>query len=154
MVKEDTMRHRMRVLVFACDVEDARPMMKLSTDLEIAYFPFFDLPEIQGEIKHFKPKLVVCKAEFLVDILSAQSRRRTRLSPSERASQRNFLSSREEAALEMLIKGRTNEEIAKALHLSLRTVKRILRNLCERLHVTNRTELAGRAVELSLLKRR
>lgn len=128
--------------------------MKLSPDLEIAYFPIFDLPEIQGEIKHFKPKLVVCKAEFLLDILSAQSKRRTHLSPSERNSQKAFLSSREEAALEMLVKGQTNDEIAKALHLSLRTVKRIVRSLCERLHAENRTELAGRAVELSLLKRR
>jgi len=154
MVKENVMRHRTRVLVFACDAEDARMMMRLSSDLEIAYFPIFDLPEIQSEIRHFKPKLVVCKAEFLLNIFSAHSKRRARLSPSERESQKTFLSSREETVLEMLVKGRTNDEIAKALHLSLRTVKRILRSLCERLHAANRTELAGRAVELSLLKGR
>ena len=54
--------------------------------------------------------------------------------------------------LAMLAKGQTNDEIAKALRLSSRTVKRILSSLFERLQVTNRTELAGRVAELSLLQ--
>jgi DNA-binding NarL/FixJ family response regulator len=54
--------------------------------------------------------------------------------------------------LAMLVKGQTNDEIAKALRLSSRTVKRILSSLFERLQVTNRTELAGRVAELSLLQ--
>ena len=54
--------------------------------------------------------------------------------------------------LSMLAKGETNDEIAKALHLSSRTVKRNLSSLFERLRVTNRTELASRVAELSLLE--
>jgi DNA-binding NarL/FixJ family response regulator len=54
--------------------------------------------------------------------------------------------------LSMLAKGQTNNEIAQALRLSSRTVKRVLSSLFERLEVTNRTELVGRAAELSLLQ--
>lgn len=146
------MRSRIRVLVFACDAEDARLIMKLSSELEVAYFPLYRASEVESEIKHFKPKLVLCSSEFLLDALSVRNKRPTHLSPEEREKQKEFLSSREEAVLDMLVKGRTNDEIATSLHISLRTVKRILRTLCERLHVANRTELAGRAVGLSLLK--
>jgi DNA-binding NarL/FixJ family response regulator len=59
---------------------------------------------------------------------------------------------REKKVLTMMAKGHTNEEIAQALRLSSRTVKRILSSLFERLGVSNRTELAGRVAELSLLE--
>jgi DNA-binding NarL/FixJ family response regulator len=52
--------------------------------------------------------------------------------------------------LAMLSTGKTNDEIATALHLSTRTVKRTLSGLFERLHATNRTELASRAAKLHL----
>ena len=51
----------------------------------------------------------------------------------------------------MLEEGKTNDEIARALHLSARTVKRTLSGLFERLEATNRTELTSRAAKLRLL---
>lgn len=148
------MRHPIRVLLFACDVEDARLVMKLCSDVKIAYLPSSSLAEILDEIKQFKPKLALSGTAFLVDILSAQSKRTVHIDAAGGESPKSFLSSRDATVLEMLVKGRTNEEIAQGLHLSPRTVKRSIRGLCELFHAANRTELAGRAVELLMLKRR
>jgi len=52
----------------------------------------------------------------------------------------------------MLAQGKTNDEMAEALRLSTRTVKRTLSGLFERLRASNRTELTSRAAKLRLLE--
>lgn len=56
----------------------------------------------------------------------------------------NALTEREAAVLALVAKGRSNAQIAAALHLSENTVKFHLRNLFAKLGVTNRTEAAAR----------
>jgi DNA-binding NarL/FixJ family response regulator len=62
------------------------------------------------------------------------------------------VSRREMKILSMLANGETNDQIAKTLRLSSRTVKRDLSSLFERLQVTNRTELANRVAKLSIFE--
>ncbi len=52
------------------------------------------------------------------------------------------LSRRELEICELVIKGRTNEQIANELWISINTVKKHLRNIYEKLNVANRTSLA------------
>ena len=61
-----------------------------------------------------------------------------------RGSEPEPLSEREGDVLELVAEGRSNLEIAKALHLSANTIKFHLRNLYEKLGVANRTEAAAR----------
>jgi LuxR family maltose regulon positive regulatory protein len=61
------------------------------------------------------------------------------------------LSPRELEVLEQIALGRTNQEIALALHLSLYTVKSHARNIFGKLDVKNRTEAVARARLLGLL---
>ncbi|MEZ2736197.1 response regulator transcription factor, partial [Aneurinibacillus aneurinilyticus] len=58
----------------------------------------------------------------------------------ETAEQR--LSRRELEICELVIKGYTNEQIARELWISINTVKKHLRNIYEKLNVANRTSLA------------
>jgi len=60
-----------------------------------------------------------------------------------RGSGEEGLTERENAVLLLVAEGRSNVEIAKALHLSENTVKFHLRNLYSKLGVTNRTEAAA-----------
>lgn len=52
------------------------------------------------------------------------------------------LSAREQEVLAQIAQGKTNQEIAAALHLSENTVKYYLKNLYQKLQVSNRTEAA------------
>lgn len=148
---------RMRVLLFACGADDARLMMIYSDRLEITYLPSYDMEEVRDEIERFKPKLVFCGADAFLDALPERPpgvsiRPRQNITYMNAEAGDRPVARREMKILVMLAKGQTNDEIAKALRLSSRTVKRILSSLFERLQVTNRTELAGRVAELSLLK--
>jgi DNA-binding NarL/FixJ family response regulator len=147
----------MRVLLFACGADEARLMMIYSDRMEITYLPSYDMEEVREEIERSKPKLILCGANAFLDFLPPQpprAARRPRQNGERTAASAGNppLGRREKKVLTMLAKGQTNEEIAKALRLSSRTVKRILSSLFERLEVTNRTELAGRVAELSLLE--
>jgi DNA-binding NarL/FixJ family response regulator len=148
------------MLLVACSAEYAQRMMIYSTQMEITYLPGEDMDEIREEIERLGPKLILCGADAFLDVLyerspvvsnpSNQDRRTGTLMTAE--ANDLSLGRRERKILAMLAKGQTNDEIAKSLRLSSRTVKRSLSNLFERLGVTNRTELAGRVAELSLLK--
>jgi DNA-binding NarL/FixJ family response regulator len=148
---------RTRLLLFACGADDAQLMMLYSDRVEIAYLPSHDMEEVREEIERFKPKLILCGADAFLDAFPALPSGR----PNRPASCANrtiaepdkpLVAKREMKILSMLAKGQTNNEIAQALRLSSRTVKRVLSGLFERLEVTNRTELVGRAAELSLLQ--
>lgn len=149
--------HRMRMLVFACNTDDAQHMMKYGDRIEVAYLPSYDMEEIREEIERFNPDLVLCGAEAFLDPRVGQpaSHAPGASKDGTHTSADGFgppIARREMRVLAMLAKGQTNDEIARALRLSSRTVKRILTSLYERLHVTNRTELTARAAELSLFK--
>jgi DNA-binding NarL/FixJ family response regulator len=60
------------------------------------------------------------------------------------------LTDREEEVLRMIADGRTNEEIAATLVLSLKTVRNHVSNICAKLGVADRTQAAIRAREAGL----
>jgi DNA-binding NarL/FixJ family response regulator len=132
-------------------------MMLYSDRVEITYLPSHDMEEVRDEIERFKPKLILCGADAFLDALPAPSIGRanhTRPNATRTMTEagKPLFARREMKILTMLAKGQSNDEIAKALRLSSRTVKRVLSSLFERLEVTNRTELVGRVAELSLLE--
>ena len=57
------------------------------------------------------------------------------------------LSDREMAVLAEVARGRTNAEIGRSLHLSEKTARNYVSTILEKLHLTNRIELATYAVE-------
>ena len=62
-----------------------------------------------------------------------------------------YLTEREKNVLFYLVKGYTNEEIAKVLHISVHTVKAHLEAIYEELRVGNRVQAAMKAVSLELV---
>jgi DNA-binding NarL/FixJ family response regulator len=149
---------RSRALLLACDSEDAQLMMMMCSDrMEITYLPSYEMKEVREEIERCKPKFIVCGAGAFLEVLASQqlanpSRPRKDASRVSADKANHPIARREMKVLAMLAKGQTNGDIAKALFLSPRTVKRVLSSLFERLRVTNRTELASRVAELSLLE--
>jgi DNA-binding NarL/FixJ family response regulator len=63
------------------------------------------------------------------------------------------LTHREKAVLALLCKGQTNAAIARSIHASTRTVKRILTEMYVKLAVANRTELVARVSSFNLSER-
>lgn len=63
------------------------------------------------------------------------------------------LSDREMDVLALLARGKTNAEIGAGLNLSEKTVRNYVSNILEKLHLTNRIELATYAVEHHLFER-
>ena len=61
------------------------------------------------------------------------------------------ISDREQAVLELIAKGLSNQEIADKLHISLHTVKTHARRINAKLEVKSRTQAIVRARELGLL---
>ena len=62
------------------------------------------------------------------------------------------LTQREKQIVRLLLKGRTNKEIAIALSISDKTVKHHMTALIQKLHVRNRTEVVLAAQQLALVK--
>ncbi len=62
------------------------------------------------------------------------------------------LTARERETLELIVRGRSNREIADALGLSESTVKAYLKVLFEKLDVTDRTQAAALALQRGLVK--
>jgi DNA-binding NarL/FixJ family response regulator len=148
---------RTNVLVCACGADDAQLMMIYSDRMKITYLPSYDLEEVRGEIETSNHKLILCGvAAFLKAFpqrptdVSAPARENGLQTNAEAGISR--FARREVRILAMVARGQTNDEIAKSLYLSSRTVKRILSSLYERLQVSNRTELAARVTEISLLE--
>jgi len=61
------------------------------------------------------------------------------------------LTSREHEVLDLVARGRTNKEIAAALHISENTVRNHLRNILEKLHLQNRVQVAAYAAREGLV---
>ena len=147
---------RLRLLVCGCDGDEARLITKYGEQVEVIYLPSYDVDEVREEIGSLQPHLVLCGADFLLGCqpFAVEGRAHT-LPATEDTINVNgdlpLLSELELTVLAMLSKGLTNDELAKTLRLSSRTVKRILKSLFDHLEVTNRTELTGRVGELRLL---
>jgi DNA-binding NarL/FixJ family response regulator len=77
-------------------------------------------------------------------------------SPPEDAGSRSdaSLTPREVDVLRMMVLGRTNQQIARKLSISLSTVKRHVRHIREKLEASDRVQAAVRAIELGLLDER
>lgn len=69
-----------------------------------------------------------------------------KLGLSEKADSRTFLSHRELQVLECLVEGKSNQEIADTVFLSLDTVKSHLRNIYQKLGVCNRSQAIRTAI--------
>ena len=63
------------------------------------------------------------------------------------------LTPREEQVLKTVARGRSNQEIAEELHISLSTVKTHLASLMQKLHARNRVEIALWAFETGRMRR-
>jgi LuxR family maltose regulon positive regulatory protein len=61
------------------------------------------------------------------------------------------LTPQEQRVLRLLAAGRSNQEIAQALTVSLNTVKTHVKNLYSKLHVTSRMQASALARDLQLL---
>ena len=77
-------------------------------------------------------------------------------SPPEDAGSRSdaSLTPREVDVLRMVVLGRTNQQIARKLSISVSTVKRHVRHIREKLEASDRVQAAVRAIELGLLDER
>ena len=147
----------MRILLCARNANHAQRALKYGHHMEITFLPSYDLEEIRREIARFKPKLVTCSTDVFLRAFSSQSPGVTTRNKQGDVHVSGklataFVTPRETKVLAMLEEGKTNDEMARALHLSARTVKRTLSGLFERLSATNRTELTGRAAKLRLLE--
>lgn len=78
-------------------------------------------------------------------------RRLSRLAPEEAGAEGMSLTDREQEVLGLAAGGKSDKEIAEALHLSLHTVKSHMRNVLAKLHVGNRREAAQVAKQKGLL---
>lgn len=95
------------------------------------------------------------RGEALLDSATT-ARLLTHVRESERKADEDAfreLSDREMDVLAPLARGKTNAEIGRLLHLSEKTVSNYVSTILEKLHLTNRVELATYAVEHHLFER-
>ena len=103
----------------------------------------------------FKAISVAARGESVLDP-AVTSKLIARLRQSERQGDEDAfrdLSERELDVLNLVAKGKTNAEIAESLNLSDRTVGNYVGTILQKLHLTNRIELATYAVEHHLSDR-
>ena len=97
----------------------------------------------------------VARGEALLDP-STTARLLSRVREAERKAEEDAfrdLSDREMDVLAELTRGKTNAEIGRILNLSEKTVRNYVSTILEKLHLTNRIELATYAVEHHLFER-
>jgi DNA-binding NarL/FixJ family response regulator len=151
-------KHRMRVLLFACSPFDAQEVLRYSAGIEVAYLPSYNIEEVRTEILRFKPHLITCRADIFLNASASRpstvvSNHSDREASGPAPLSTMLVTPRETKILAMLVQGKTNNEMAAALRLSPRTVKRTLSNLFQRFGASNRTELSNRSAMLCLHKK-
>jgi two-component system nitrate/nitrite response regulator NarL len=82
---------------------------------------------------------LICSPRIAADLLRRATQ--TTRKPSDPSIRRSF-TTREQEVLSLLQKGRSNKEIASALHIAEATVKNHVHHLLEKLQVTTRTQAA------------
>jgi two-component system nitrate/nitrite response regulator NarL len=82
---------------------------------------------------------LICSPRIAADLLRRATQ--TTRQPSDPSIRRSF-TTREQEVLSLLQKGRSNKEIASALHIAEATVKNHVHHLLEKLQVTTRTQAA------------
>jgi DNA-binding CsgD family transcriptional regulator len=149
----------MRILLFACSTIDAKEMLIHSDGVEVAFLPSYDVNDVLAEIAQFKPRLIGCSADYFLASVSGSLSSDPLNSAhgigtgSHAAQLTTSITPREAKVLAMLVRGTTNNEMAKTLSVSTRTVKRTLNNLFERFDASNRTELSNRTAQLRVLRK-
>jgi NarL family two-component system response regulator LiaR len=84
-------------------------------------------------------------------VLSAEATRTLLKQSTQAVPQHDALSERERDVLRLMIRGMTNAEIGRALHLSPFTVKNHVSNIIAKLGVSTRTEAATMALQQKLM---
>jgi DNA-binding NarL/FixJ family response regulator len=62
------------------------------------------------------------------------------------------LSERELEVLSLLVKGRTNKQMAEQLYVSINTIKTHVKNIYCKLGVENRTEATSKAINFNIIE--
>ncbi|WP_324716125.1 response regulator transcription factor [Carboxydochorda subterranea] len=106
-----------------------------------------ELYEVIEEVHQGKPRLSGPIAARILDEL----RRRDEAGPDQTQPPPEALTPRESEVLRLVARGLTNKEIAAGLGIAENTVKIHLRNILEKLHLTNRIQLAVHAVQKGLV---
>ena len=158
-IKNRRTKEPLRAITFGCSIEDANLLAINLPQIAITYFPSTSMEELLAEIKHLQPQLVVCDIDLFPKGSVAQICRRaetTDAMPSRfaTADTKLRLSYREKSILSLLVEGKSNAQIANSLHLSTRTIRRTITGLLIRVGARNRTELATKSTEMSLLDTR
>ncbi len=108
-----------------------------------------------GNEELLRAVVAAARGEALLDP-STTARLLSRVREAERKAEEDAfrdLSDREMDVLAEVARGKTNAEIGQILHLSEKTVRNYLSTVLEKLHLTNRVELATYAVEHHLFER-
>jgi two-component system, NarL family, response regulator LiaR len=93
------------------------------------------------------------RAAYLGESTLSQEATQALIGVSRRPPQNSYqLTERELDVLELMIKGRTNADIAEDLVISRSTVKKHVHNILNKLGTTNRTEAVALAIQSSLVK--
>lgn len=110
-----------------------------------------DAPEIVRAVIAVNEGKSVLDPSVVHRLMQVVGSNTTTPSQSHDADSVTELTSREIAVLEEAARGLTNKAIGLTLGISDRTVQGHLRNIFEKLHVTNRTEAVVKAVQLGML---
>ena len=105
-------------------------------------------PELITSIRRVLRRESLLNSEVVVRLLGhldGETSSREELLPKQ-------LSEREYEVLRLLVQGKTNPEIAQQLTISVGTVKIHVEHILAKLHVSDRTQAAVRAIELGLLR--
>jgi DNA-binding NarL/FixJ family response regulator len=105
-------------------------------------------PELITSIRRVLRRESLLNSEIVVRLLGhldGETSSREELLPKQ-------LSEREYEVLRLLAQGKTNPEIAQQLTISVGTVKIHVEHILAKLHVSDRTQAAVRAIELGLLR--
>jgi len=94
-------------------------------------------------LKLTKPKTVIVEKAVLVDSAHFLA--------NEEALKETGISQRELEVLQLMVAGKSNQEIADQLFVSLNTVKTHLKNLFEKLEVGRRTQAVDKARKLGIV---
>lgn len=133
------------------------------TDLELKNFVFHGVGAADGLLKGYAAfsrirvpldeRLALCVEILLPYMLSVLARvlsHETR-ADSQYASSRKLITAREAEVLRWVRDGKTNDEIAEILGLSMLTIKNHLRNIMKKLVVRTRGQAVAKAIALGLL---
>ncbi len=142
---------RLRVLIWACTSQEASDVVRSFNRAETVHVPSDNVPELDSELNEHHPDYVLCRADFLIDLIANHRAVKAAASVNmirPALLRESDISPRDTEVLQLIAKGARNSDIAQVLDVAESSVKRILQSLYERFEVANRAELLGRIIEL------